>query len=82
MQINVNIRETIKINDKICLLKCKTSTDKENIIKNKYKLKISNDKVYINNDLSIESRNRQKAIREIAKEEKNKGHNVKIRDHG
>ena len=61
------------------LIKLNNSIDKQTVMKNKYKLKnIVEQRVFISDDMSKEEREIQAKIRVKAKEEKDKGQQVKI----
>ncbi|KAK4881348.1 hypothetical protein RN001_004667 [Aquatica leii] len=63
-------------NKKLILIKFLNFTEKLNIMKKKKT--IQDRQVFINNDLTVQERKIQKVIRDIAKEEKNKGKVVKV----
>lgn len=79
LNINVRVNTANKIGDKTCLIKLETEQDKEEIMKNKSKLRnLTTDKVYINNDLTKKEKEKQKYINERAKQEISAGKTVKI----
>jgi predicted RNase H-like nuclease (RuvC/YqgF family) len=78
LELDIAVKTVQKIGEKTCLIELEKEEDKENIMKNKYKLKYKeNDKIYINNDETKKERERGRQIRKMAKEEKNKGKEVK-----
>jgi hypothetical protein len=78
--VKVNVKEAFKINkDKMMLAKIESWEQKKNILLNKSKLKEKEDeRMYIDDDLTKEERETQKKLRELAREERNKGKRVKI----
>lgn len=79
LQIQVKVTSTRKIGGKICLIELENEEAKELVMKNKNKLKYSKDeKIYINQDMTKEEREKAKIIRRVAQQEKDKGKNVKI----
>lgn len=52
MEIKIDIKGARKLEEKICLRELQNITDKEKIIKNKYRLKkMRGARIYINNDM-------------------------------
>ncbi|KAF2891305.1 hypothetical protein ILUMI_14868 [Ignelater luminosus] len=79
MHIQIEPKKVYKLSDKMCLTELKNLEDKATIMKNKAKLKqIKKGKVYINDDLSVIEREKQKQIRRKANKEKGNGKDVKI----
>lgn len=78
LQVDVKIKSATKIGQMTCLIELNHSKDKENIMKNKSKLKNVSGSVYINEDQTRRERERSKILREIARTEKEKGKTVKI----
>ncbi|XP_050516355.1 calcium-binding and coiled-coil domain-containing protein 2-like [Diabrotica virgifera virgifera] len=79
IQININVKTAHKIGRKVCLIEINNEDEKEQIMKNKYKLKeLQQEKVYINHDMTTKEREKNKQIRKMAKEEELKGNKVKI----
>jgi hypothetical protein len=78
--VKVNVKEAFKINkDKMMLAKIESWEQKKNILLNKSKLKEKEDeRMYIDDDLTKEERETQKKLRELAREERNRGKRVKI----
>jgi hypothetical protein len=78
--VKVNVKEAFKINkDKMMLAKIESWEQKKNILLNKSKLKEKEDeRMYIDDDLTKEEREIQKKLRELAREERNRGKRVKI----
>lgn len=79
MEIEVKVKEVIKLGKEICLIKLEREKDKEEVMMNKHKLKqLVNERIYINNDETKEQREKGRKIREIAKEYKKCGKEVKM----
>lgn len=79
LKINTEIKGARKLSKKVILVEMKNTTDKEDVMKNKSKLKeVRNTKIYINDDMSKNEREIQGKIRQKAKEEATNGKNVKI----
>lgn len=79
LKIDTKIKSTKKLGQKACLLELEDEKEKEKIMKSKYKLKNMGDgRIYINDDLTENERRKQKQIREIARDQKSKGKEVKI----
>lgn len=79
LEIKPQIKIARKLGEKTCLIELHTSRDKEMVMANKAKLKnIKGKRLYINNDLTVKERDVQKNIRTRAKEEREKGSDVKI----
>lgn len=76
--VKIVIKSTIKLSSKTCLIEMANQEDKYKVMKNKSKLKNHQQQIFINNDLTKKERNKQKQIKVIAEQEKNKGKNVKI----
>jgi hypothetical protein len=78
--VKVNVKEEFKINkDKMMLAKIESWEQKKNILLNKSKLKEKEDeRMYIDDDLTQEERETQKKLRELVREERNRGKRVKI----
>jgi hypothetical protein len=77
--IEVQVKMAYKLGIKTCLIELENEEDKEKIMKNKYKLKnIKNEKIYINDDTTKKEREKDKQMRKFAREEKDKGKEVKI----
>lgn len=82
LAVEVTVKIAHKLGPKSCLVELNTKEDKINVMKNKRKLKgIKGSKIFINNDLSPAERDIEKCIREIAREEKSKGKNVRYGYH-
>lgn len=79
LDIEVPIRSATRLGQKTCLIVLEKMEDKVKVMENKSKLrKLENEKIYINNDLTIKERDIQKKIRKRAEEERKKGRKVKI----
>ncbi|KAF2885367.1 hypothetical protein ILUMI_20836 [Ignelater luminosus] len=79
LNIQIEPKKLYKLSDKMCLIELKNLEDTATIMKNKARLKqIKEAKVYINNDLSVIEREKQKQIKRKANEEKGNGKDVKI----
>jgi hypothetical protein len=78
--VKVNVMEAFKINkDKMMLAKIESWKQKKNIMLNKSKLKEKKDeRMYIDDDWTKEERETQKKLRELAREERDRGKRVKI----
>jgi hypothetical protein len=77
--VKVNVKEAFKINkDKMMLAKIE-SWEQKNIMLSKSKLKEKKgERMYIDDDLTKEERETQKKLRELAREERDRGKRVKI----
>lgn len=79
LDLEVTIEEAYKLGTATCLAKMERKEDKINVLKNKNKLRqVAGRQIYIDNDLTKEEMRIQKEIRQIAREEKNKGRAVKV----
>lgn len=76
IQINIISAGIINQQKNMIIATVATWEEKKEIMKNKAKLK--EERIYINNDLTIEERNIQKNLVRISKEQKELGKNVKI----
>jgi hypothetical protein len=78
--VKVNVKEAFKINkDKMMLAKIENWEQKKNIMLSKSKLKEKKgERMYIDDDLTKEERGTQKKLRELAREERDRGKRVKI----
>ncbi|KAJ3662510.1 hypothetical protein Zmor_006855 [Zophobas morio] len=75
----VAVKNAYQLGPKICLVELGKKEDKLKVMQNKKKLKNEGgDRIYINDDWTPEERDVNKKIREIAKEERNKGKQVKL----
>jgi hypothetical protein len=79
--VKVNVKEAFKINkDKKVLLKIESWEQKKNIMLNKSKLnERKGERMYIDDDLTNEENKTQKKLKEVAREERDRGKRVKIR---
>lgn len=78
--VTIQIKEIHKLGERTCLVGMNSEKDKEQVMKNKYKLKNSRDAtVYINNDMTKKERETQRQLRNFEREEKGKGRQVKKR---
>jgi hypothetical protein len=79
--VKVNVKEAFKINkDKMMLAKIESWKQKKNIMLSKSKLKEKKVRgfICIDDDLTKEERKTQKKLRELAREERDRGKRVKI----
>jgi hypothetical protein len=78
--VKVNVKEAFKIDkDKMMLAKIESWDQKKNITLNKSKLKErKGERMYINDGLTKEERKTHKKLREVDREEKDRGKRVKI----
>lgn len=79
LDLEIEVREAHLIGkgpNKTILAKLKDFNQKLNVLKNKRKLK--NEKIYIQSDLTIREREVQNILKDMAKEERDQGNNVKI----
>jgi hypothetical protein len=78
--VKVDVKKAFKINkDKMMLAKIENWERKKNIMLNKSKLKErKGGRMYIDDDLTNEERKTQKKLREVAREERDRGKRVKI----
>lgn len=75
----VQAKMATKLSEKTYKMELRSEEDKENIMKNKYKLKnMKEDRIYISHDLSKRERYMKQQIRTRALEERNKGKEVRI----
>jgi hypothetical protein len=77
----VNVKEAFKINkDKMVLVKIESWEQKKNIMLNKSKLnERKGERMYIDDDLTNEENKKQKKLKEVAREERDRGKREKIR---
>ncbi|KAJ3638506.1 hypothetical protein MTP99_001866 [Tenebrio molitor] len=82
IEVKLNVKEAFKINKhKMMLAKIESWEQKKNIMLNKSKLKEKEDErmyIRVDDDLTKEERETQKKLRELAREERNRGKRVKI----
>lgn len=79
MGMRIQVKSASKLGERTCLIELREEKDKEEVMKNKSKLKnIIGEKIYINNDETRMEREKNICIRTRAKEEQKKGNNVKI----
>lgn len=79
LQVRIEVKDAMKLGEKTCLVQLGNEKDKELVMGNKFKLQaLKNERVYINNDMTRIEREKMKEIRKIAKQEKEKGKQVKI----
>lgn len=80
LEINIEIQDAHKINEKTCSVKLKDAYDKKLVMENKRKLKnIQGELIYINNDLTRREKEMKVCIKKRAEEEKQNGKTVKIK---
>jgi hypothetical protein len=79
--VKVNVKEAFKINkDNMVLVKIEIWEQKKNIMLNKSKLnERKGERMYIDDDLTNEENKTQKKLKEVAREERDRGKWVKIR---
>jgi hypothetical protein len=79
--VKVNVKEAFKINkDKMVLVKIESWEQKKNIMLNKSKLnERKGERMYIDDDLTNEENKTQKKLKEVAREERDRGKREKIR---
>jgi hypothetical protein len=79
--VKVNVKEAFKINkDKMVLVKIESWEQKKNIMLNKSKLnERKGERMYIDDDLTNEENKKQKKLKEVAREERDRGKREKIR---
>lgn len=79
LQIEVEVKSAVKLGQKTCLIKLGNAMEKTIVMQNKAKLRnLVPERVFINDDLTIKDRDKQKQIRLRAEEEKKIGKDVKI----
>lgn len=80
MQIDIQINRAFRIGTNACLIELKNVEDKETVMKNKHKLRNlkGEERIYINEDLTINERKKQAEIRKIGKIMTNEGKKVKL----
>lgn len=79
LQVQTEIREVHRINQKLWMARVGSFEGKIDILKNKYKLKNGdNKKIYINSDLTVQEREIQKKLGGIADEKRKEGKGVKV----
>lgn len=79
LQVRIEVSNTVKLGEKTCLVQLKNEKDKELVMDNKFKLQaLKNERIFINHDMTKMDREKMKEIRKIAKQEKEKGKQVKI----
>ncbi|KAK9709393.1 hypothetical protein QE152_g26638 [Popillia japonica] len=72
--VEVKIKSAAKIGHKTCLLELEDQGDKEEILRNKFKLKnVRNERIYINDDLTRNEREQQRQMRKNSKTRARKG---------
>jgi hypothetical protein len=78
--VKVNVKEAFKINkDKMMLAKIESWEQKKNIMLNKSRLKeIKGERVYIDDHLTNKERKTQRKLKDVAREERDRGERVKI----
>lgn len=76
--LEIKPKAVTKIGDKTFVIELANEVDKQEIMRNKTKLKDLREMIFISNDLTKKEIQKQKQLRQIAKEEKEKGKDVKI----
>ncbi|KAF2899315.1 hypothetical protein ILUMI_06861 [Ignelater luminosus] len=76
--VKAKIENAHKLGPKTCLIEL-DQQEKIKIMNNKAKLKnVKEEKIYINDDVTVREREIQKSIRKMAQEERDKGNEVQI----
>lgn len=79
LEIKIQVKSAHKLGGKMCLIELADLKEKEEIMKNKHRLKnLRGQRVYINDDLTEGEREVQKQIRLRAREERGGGKKVKV----
>lgn len=79
LQIDITPTTVKKIGENACVIELRSEEEKHEIMTKKYKLRnVVGEKVFINDDLTKEEKEKQKHLRNFAKNEKEKGKDVKI----
>jgi hypothetical protein len=79
LQVKIDVKEAYKLGEETCLIELRNAQEKELIMANKYKLKkLKNERIYINQDMTRMEREKAKEIRKVAKQEMEKGKQVKV----
>ncbi|KAI4466986.1 hypothetical protein MML48_2g00015507 [Holotrichia oblita] len=79
LEIQTQVKSVQKLGEKTCLVQFEKEEDKEIVMKNKYKLKNNKrERIFINEDMTKMEREKEKHIRRVAKEERERGKVVKI----
>lgn len=77
LNVDVDIRQSdVKVRGRVTIIRLKSGEDKERIMQNKNKL--AGSKIFIEHYRSFEERKRQEEIAIWAKEQKERGHQVRI----
>ncbi|KAI4455760.1 hypothetical protein MML48_9g00015773 [Holotrichia oblita] len=80
LNVGVSIKTVAKLGEKTYLIALENTEEKLAIMKNKNKLRhMKGNKVYINNDQTIQEREIQKFIRDRAREERQRGKSVIVK---
>ncbi|KAK5648823.1 hypothetical protein RI129_003715, partial [Pyrocoelia pectoralis] len=79
LEVEIKVKSAYKIGQKSCVVKLRNEEDKGKVMEKKVKLRgTTNERIYINDDLTQKEREKQKQIRQKAAEEKSMGKTVKI----
>lgn len=79
LALEVQVKAAHKLGERTCLVELQNRQDKENIMKNKHKLRyLEGNKVFLGNDLTVEERMMQQQIRIRAREERKGGKTVRV----
>lgn len=77
--VKVPIKYVQRLGPRTCLVKMDSMDDKEEIMKNKQKLRhLKDERIYINHDLTVKERDMQREIRSRAQAERKAGKSVKV----
>lgn len=78
--VTIQVEKIHKLGEKTCLVGMKNERDKEQVMKNKHKLKDNRDAaIYINDDMTKQEREIQRQLRNFEREERRKGRQVRKR---
>lgn len=79
LNIDTTPKSVTKIGEKTCVISLENEKEKNDIMANKSKLRyMSEDRIFISEDMTFKEREKQKKMRLVAKTEKEKGNTVKI----
>lgn len=78
LKVEVKIRNARKIGEKMCVIETESFKEKMDILSNKSKLRSLPERIFIDSELTKKEQEIQKRIRNIAKQERDKGNQTKI----
>ncbi|KAK9739153.1 hypothetical protein QE152_g9287 [Popillia japonica] len=78
LQIDVNTKTVTRLGERTCMVHLSTPDEKAKIMENKSKLKDMADRIFINEYLTQEEKEKQRIIRQMGNTERSKGKIVKI----